>query len=297
MRIRFAVSAGSGGADLDHLAADLLEIEGLGFDTVWLSDVPLAATIDPIVGLSFAAAVTSTLKLGANVVPIGRNPLTLAKSLAQIDHLSEGRLLLSFVVGLDQPGERDALGALGRDRGRMLEGVTPLLQRWWAGASASYADAASRIRYEDVASPGRSFQQPLEVWFGGSGARALERTGHLADGWLGSALSPTEAKRAREHIEQAAAQKGRTIDPEHFGLSIPFAAQEPDRRAIELLRSRRPDAAMEDLLPIGSGQLRKLLSAHIDAGLSKFVVRPVDAIGDRHRALSALAELLLPLQS
>ena len=44
-------------------------------------------------------------------------------------------------------------------------------------------------------------------------------------------------------------------------------------------------------------ELRDLLAAHVDAGLSKFVVRPVDADGDRHRALSELADLLLPLQT
>ena len=110
VRIRFAVSAGVSDGDIDHFAEDLSELETLGFDTVWLSDVPLGATIDPIVGLAYAAAMTSTLKLGANIVPIGRNPLTLAKSLAQIDRLSQGRLLLSFVVGLDQHGERKALG-------------------------------------------------------------------------------------------------------------------------------------------------------------------------------------------
>jgi probable F420-dependent oxidoreductase len=269
----------------------------MGFDTVWLSDVPLGATIDPLVGLAYAAAVTSTLKLGANVVPIGRNPLTLAKSLAQIDRLSQGRLLLSFVVGLDQPGERQALGALGTNRGRILEEVTPLLRIWWAGGAVSHGHEQGHYHFSDVRSPSRSYQQPLEVWFGGSGPAALARTGRLADGWLGSAMSPQEALVARQRIEEAAAESGRTIDPEHFGLSIPYATQEPDRRTLELLRARRPDADLEGLIPVGPEHLHRLLAAHVDAGLSKFVVRPVDVDGDRHRALSELADLLLPLQT
>jgi alkanesulfonate monooxygenase SsuD/methylene tetrahydromethanopterin reductase-like flavin-dependent oxidoreductase (luciferase family) len=148
MKIRFAVSAGVGAGDLDRFGADVTEIEALGFDTVWLSDVPLGATIDPIVGLAYAAAVTSTLKLGANIVPIGRNPLTLAKSLAQIDRLSQGRLLLSFVVGLDQPGERQALGAHS-NRGRVLEEVTPLLRTWWAGEPVSHGQENGSSNFED----------------------------------------------------------------------------------------------------------------------------------------------------
>src|ERR1700677_406355 len=120
MKIRFAVSPGQDASSLDRFAEQVLDLETLGFDTVWLSDIPLGSTLDPVVGLSFAAAATSSLKLGANVVPIGRNPATLAKALAQIDQLSKGRLLLSFVVGLDQPGERQALGSVGANRGRLL---------------------------------------------------------------------------------------------------------------------------------------------------------------------------------
>jgi len=300
MKIRFAVSLGLDGAALDRFADDVVELEALGFDTVWLSDVPLGGTLDPIVGLSFAAAATSTLKLGANIVPIGRNPLTLAKSLAQIDRLSQGRLLLSFVVGLDQPGERQALGTAGANRGRLLEEVTPLLRTWWAGEPVAHGGEGERYHFEAVSSPGRSYQQPLEVWFGGSGPAALARTGRLADGWLGSAMSPPEAQVARQRIEEAAAAADRTVDPEHFGLSIPYAAKEPDARTLKLLQTRRPDTELTDLadlLPVGPDQLRTLVTRHVDAGLSKFVVRPVDMDGNDHGALGELADLLLPLQT
>jgi probable F420-dependent oxidoreductase len=284
LKIRFAVSVGAGAGDPDKFGADVAEIEALGFDTLWLSDVPLGATIDPIVGLAYAAAMTSTLKLGANIVPIGRNPLTLAKSLAQIDQLSQGRLLLSFVVGLDQ-------------RGRTLEVVTSLLRSWWTGEAVSHGDEHGPYSFSEVASPSRSYQQPLEVWFGGSGPAALTRAGRFADGWLGSAMSAEEANAARQRIEQAAAESGRTVDPQHFGLSIPYASQEPEPRTVELLRSRRPDADLASLLPIGPESLRRLLNAHVEAGLSKFVVRSVDRGETRHRALSELADVLLPLQT
>ena len=297
MKVRFAVSSGLSKGDLEGFAVDVTEIEAIGFDTVWLSDVPLGGTVDPIVGLAFAAGVTTTLKLGANIVPIGRNPLTLAKSLAQLDRLSHGRLLLAFVVGLDQPGERAALGAIGLNRGRLLEEVTPMLRSWWAGEPVSHRGELGHYRFEEVDSPIASLQQPLEVWFGGSGPAALARAGRLADGWLGSAMSTDEARAARERIEEAAQQSDRTIDPEHFGLSIPYAAEPPGARTVEQLRRRRPDAELTDLLAVGPQQLRRLIGTHIDAGLSKFVVRPVDGHEDRRRTLSQLADVLLPLQT
>jgi probable F420-dependent oxidoreductase len=309
MKIRFAISPGSygprpDGSGLDRFAAEVRALEAYGFDTVWLSDIPLGATLDPLVGLAFAAAATSKLKLGANIVPIGRSPITLAKSLAQIDQLSGGRLLLSFVVGLDQPGERAALGSTGANRGALLAEITPLLRTWWTGDPVVHD--SERFQFDNVPSPGSSYQQPLEVWFGGSGPAALARTGRLADGWLGSALSPPEAQTARELIEKAAAEAGRTVDPEHFGLSIPYAASEPDPRTLELLRSRRPDADVADLVPVGPENFRRLIARHVDAGLSKFVVRPIGPSGNgAARAddpappsdLSALADLLLPLQT
>jgi probable F420-dependent oxidoreductase len=296
MKIRFAISTGIYGSDLKAFGEEVRRIETLGFDTVWLSDIPLGATLDPIVGLSFAAAATSSLKLGANLVPLGRNPLTLAKSLAQVDQLSGGRLLLSFVVGLDQPGERQALGVdASANRGRLIEEMMPLLRAWWAGESVTCD--GERYHLTDVASPQPSRQQPLEVWFGGSGPAALARTGRLADGWLGSAMSPPESAAARERIEKAAAEAGRVIDPEHFGLSIPYAPREPDQRSIELLRSRRPDADVADMLPIGPDRLQALLGRYIDAGLSKFVVRSVGTNGDRDAALAELADILLPMQT
>jgi probable F420-dependent oxidoreductase len=295
MKIRFAVSTGIYDASLGAFVEEVQAIEALGFDTVWLSDIPLGATLDPIVGLSFAAAATSTLKLGANVVPIGRNPFTLAKSLSQVDQLSHGRLLLSFVVGIDQPGERQALGVTGANRGRLMEEVTPLLRAWWAGESVAYH--SERYHFSDVPSPGRSYQEPLEVWFGGSGPTALARTGRLADGWLGSLMSPSESGVAREQIEKAAAEAGRLIDPEHFGMSIPYAPVEPDPRSIQLLRARRPDADPAEMLPVGADQLRTLISRYVDAGLSKFVVRSGGAAADRDAALADLAAILLPMQT
>ena len=89
------------------------------------------------------------------------------------------------MVGIDQPGERQALGSTGANRGALLEEITPLLRTWWAGDPVTFDNG--RYRFDHVPSPGPSCQQPLEVWFGGSGPAALARTGRLADGWLGSA--------------------------------------------------------------------------------------------------------------
>src|SRR5436190_22301313 len=138
MKVRFAVSPTMELWDHAVLPDFVDTLERLGFDTMWLSDIPMGAQVDPLVGLAFAAGRTTRLKLGANLVPLGRNPMLLAKELAQLDRLSNGRLLLSLVPGLDQPGERETLGIGRANRGRYLDEVMPLLRRWWAGETVEY---------------------------------------------------------------------------------------------------------------------------------------------------------------
>ena len=118
MKIRVAVAPGSGAQDDVRITAFADALEASGFDGVWLSDVPLAPVLDPLLGLALIAGRTRRLRLGANVVPLGRNPFLLAKELAQLDRLSDGRLLLSFVPGLAvAAASRRLVASVGREGG------------------------------------------------------------------------------------------------------------------------------------------------------------------------------------
>jgi len=301
MKIRIAVAPSFTSFDPDVYAAFIEGLELYGFDTVWLSDIPLGASTDPLVALAYAAARTTRLKLGTNIVPLGRNPMLLAKELAQLDLLSNGRLLLSFVPGVDQPGERGALGVGKANRGELLEQIIGLVRAWWRGDTVTAT--FGRYHYDEIAVRPLPRQDPLEIWLGGMGPVALARAGRLADGWLGAVLEPPAAGDARRTIEHAAADAGRHIDADHFGLSIPYARTEPGERAFDMMRARRPDADPRALLPVGRAQLRALLRAHIDEGITKFVLRLTggsatdDVPTASHDDLAWLAEAVLDLQT
>jgi probable F420-dependent oxidoreductase len=295
VKVRIAVAPGGGPWSTDSYLSLVDGLEERGFDTIWLSDVPLAPTIEPSIGLAFAAARTKRLKLGANVVPIGRNPMLLAKELAQIDQLSGGRLLLMIVPGIGSPAERESLGVLGADRGAYLDEIVPLLRRFWSGEHVEHH--SKRFDFPGVVVRPRPVQDPLELWLGGMGPMALQRAGRLADGWLGAALTPVEAGAARVRIEKAAADAGRAIDPEHFGLSIPYARGEPSTETLAVLASRRPDADPAALVPVGREGLRSLIGALVDEGLSKFVVRPASPVTAVGEELDWLADAVLDLQT
>jgi probable F420-dependent oxidoreductase len=272
MKVRFALSVGLGPPDPAALAAVVAGAEARGFDGLWFSDVPLLPTTDPLLAVAFAAARSQRLKLGVNVVPYGRTPFVLARELAQLDHLSGGRLLVTLVPGLDQPGERAALGIDGADRGQVLDDTIVTLRRWWTGE-----------RIGEAALPVTPVQQPLELWLGGKGPKAIRRAGRLSDGWLGALMAPDEAGVLRQAIEAEARAAGRVVDPEHFGMSIAYA--------------RGQGVDVPPIVPVGAGGLRALVGQLVDQGLSKFVVRTTGPVTSWDDELDWLAETLLDLQT
>jgi probable F420-dependent oxidoreductase len=295
MKIRFAVGPHAGSLSGAEVAGFAESLEAAGFDGMWLSDLPVAPVLDPLLALALAAGRTRRLHLGANLVPLGRNPFLLAKELAQLDQISGGRLLLSFVTGIGQPGERQALGLDGARRGEVLEDVLGLLRSWWAGNAVDYR--SGRWTFDHLASAARPVQDPLEVWLGGRGPQALDRVGRIADGWLGAQLTPTEADLARRHIQEAAARAGREVDPEHFGMSIPYARIAPGPEMLAPLAARRPDLDPLAFVPVGPTGLRGFIDRYVDAGLSKFVVRPLAPVASWAEEAVWLADAIFDMQT
>jgi probable F420-dependent oxidoreductase len=295
MKIRFAIAPGSAALADGDLLAFSDAIEASGFDGIWLSDVPLAPVIDPLLGLALVAGRTTRLRLGANVVPLGRNPFLLAKELAQLDRVSNGRLLLSFVTGIGTPGEREALGLGAAGRGEVLEEVLGLLRAWWAGETVEHT--SERWSFAGLAAVARPVQDPLEVWLGGRGPKALDRVARIADGWLGAHVTADEAHAARKRIQASAQNAGREIDPEHFGLSIAYTRETPDPGLLRTLSARRPDIDPLMILPVGAAALRSAINDHVGAGLSKFVIRPVGAVDSWPEESAWLADTILDLQT
>ena len=108
-----------------------------------------------------AAARTTRLKLGVYLSVPGRNPVRLARELANLDRLSGGRLLLIMVLGQSTTSELLAQHVTKTERGALLEEVLPLLRRLWSGDIVHHHGPRYQLR--DARLSPTPVQMPLEL--------------------------------------------------------------------------------------------------------------------------------------
>jgi probable F420-dependent oxidoreductase len=299
VRIGFGVgTAASSPPDASRFAAMVCAVERHGFDSLWLSERVGGDVVDPVVGLAFAAALTSRIRLGFSVMVLpGRNPALLAKALASLDRLAGGRLLPAFGLGAPNFREHQLFGVDAADRAAWLEEALPVLRAFWSGSPVEHQGA--RFQYHDVAVRPVPLGR-MEPWLGGAGERQLERVGRLADGWLAGFATPEECGAGRAVIERVAGAHGREIDPGHFGTIVLYSRAALDATVAEalLLRGRRgrPPVPIEDLLAPGLEAVVPLLRRHVDHGITKFVLLPLNEPEDWDTELAELAAVVAPLQ-
>jgi probable F420-dependent oxidoreductase len=293
MKVRIGISARLPDHTGDGLRRFVEDLEELRFDSLWLADILSVPADDPLTGLAYAAGAVSKLKIGTTMVLPGRNPIRLAKQIATLDQISAGRLLLTFVFGIRLPTELAAMGVDPADRGPLVDEVLPLLRRLWTEDGVDHV--GPNYRYEGITVEPKPRQQPLDVWLGGHVPSSLRRVGTLADGWLPSMRTPDEVAADRRVIEQTAAEAGRSIDPEHYGVSIGYVRGDASPR-LGRLTTHHTDDELVELVPNGTAALKTLIERYIEVGFSKFVVRPLVAPESWRAELEELASGLLDLQ-
>ncbi len=257
-------------------------LEADRWDSIWLSERASGATFDPIAASAAVAGRTRRLKFGFSVLVLpGRNPVLLAKELATIDALSNGRLVAAFGLGVEDPQEQAVFGVVDRkEAAARSEEAVRLIQQLWTETDVTHQGRYFHVRNFTLLP--RPTQRPCpDVWFGGNSRPALRRTAEIGTGWLPSFLTPEEYLADAEQIRKLAAAAGRTIDPEHFGVLIAYVTPRDRERAQEFLSrlaALKRGEDLETLLVFGDdAALRERIEAFIAAGASKFVIVPLVA--------------------
>jgi probable F420-dependent oxidoreductase len=224
----------------------------------------------------------------------GRHPVLVAKQLASMAGLAPGRVLPVFGLQPAQAAERVLFPVPEGRRAAVFDESLKLLRLMLTSKTVSFEGEFFTVA---GASVGVLPAKPLDIWLGGSAPGGLRRVGRLADGWLGSLLTPGEAGAAVATIQEAAADAGRAVDDDHFGLSIPVALDGLPDALLASIRRRRPEADPAALIPAGWDGARRLIEQYVEAGLSKFVIRPAGPVASFASFAGDFIRELVPLQN
>jgi probable F420-dependent oxidoreductase len=275
--------------------------EAAGIGSLWLPERPVFDSPEPLVTLGAVAATTSRIQLGTCVL-LGslRPPALLAKMVASLDVLSDGRVVLGLGVG-SRADDFAACGVPLAGRGPRAAELIRVLRQVWSGGPVRHT---GRYYDFDVGAIGPRPVQPggPPIWLGGSAEGALRRAGRLADGYIGTSSSgPGGLRHAFDTVRASAAAAGR--DPRAITLAALVRAsvdEDVERgmaRAIANARHYRPDSRRgEDPAALLLGAPAACIArAHeyFAAGVDLLIVAPVT--GDLAHLDRLLGEVLTRL--
>ena len=256
------------------------EVEGLGYDSWWVPEhvvlpsprvapspmEPTDTILDPLVALSFVAAVTTRIDLATGIVILPqRHPVVLAKQAASLDVLSNGRFVLGVGAGYLEP-EMRAIGVTLAERGSRTDEYIDAMRALWTQPAPEYH--GRHVDFAGVDAHPRPVQRGgPRIVIGGGSAAAHARAVCRGHGWYGFAMAPDVAATHVGALREAA---DRVERPTGLG-----------RLEVSITPARQLDAAM--------------VEAYVSAGVDRLVVhpRPVEREDDITAFLERNAALVL----
>jgi probable F420-dependent oxidoreductase len=206
--------------------------ERLGFSTIWVPEhvvlldkyaskypysedgilpAPTNAPIpDPFLSLAVMAAATERIRLATGICLVPEhNPLVLAKVVATLDCLSEGRVVLGVGIGWLEE-EFVAIGIPWERRAQRTREYIEAMRKLWGDEVSAYH--GEFVNFDGV----RSYPKPisggkLPIIFGGESGPALKRVAEYGNGWFGFNLTPPEAAEKIKKLEQLLKAAGRKL--------------------------------------------------------------------------------------
>jgi len=296
------------GVALPHRSSEPIDIaamrrvaqraEALGFRDLWVTENTLdhVFCFDPVVVLTYAAAVTTTIRLGASVVVLpAHNPIHVAHQWANLDYVSNGRTILGLGLGRDHHYRQFQVPQEGRVR-RFREGVE-LIKALWTEPRVEYRGRIYRLENGTMAP--KPVQKPRPpIWLGVGHPDALRRAAVIADGWMGSGGSSNAAfVRSVPILREALERAGH--DPAVFPISkrvFVSVDERPEAARAELHRwftvvYRNPEGTDASGIHGTPETVRDRLEELVAAGANHLLLNPVGRHAEQLEALAAVVGL------
>jgi probable F420-dependent oxidoreductase len=202
----------------DTLVETARAAEAAGFESVWAGEhvvlpdpqvppspmAPQDPALDPLVALAWAAAHTTTLRLATGIVIMPqRNPVVLAKQVASLDVLSNGRLTLGVGVGYLEPEFR-AIGADFEHRGAVTDEYLDAMHHLWYDRHPEFHGRFAD--FSGIDAHPRPAQQPIPIVIGGHTKHAYRRAVARGQGWYGFSSTPESAAESLAQLRAAGSE-------------------------------------------------------------------------------------------
>jgi probable F420-dependent oxidoreductase len=268
--------------DMAAVRGVALRAEALGFRDLWVTENTLdhVCCFDPVVVLTYAAAITTTIRLGVSVVVLPvHNPIHVAHQWASLDYVSNGRAILGVGLGRDHHYEQFQMPRDGRVR-RFREGVE-LIKALWTEPKVDYQGRIFQLEAGTMAP--KPVQKPRPpIWMGVGHPDAVRRAASIADGWMGSGGSSNAAfTRSVPILREALEKAGR--DPATFPISkrvFLSVHERPEAARAELHRwftvvYRNPEGTDASGIHGTPDQVRERLEELVAAGANHLLLNPV----------------------
>ena len=295
MKVRIGVSLGPAGQPGQFAAAvDLLEQEGV--DSLWLPENVYSPSVEPFTGMAFALARTRQLKAGSGISVLpGRHPVLVAKQLASLAGLAPARVLPVFGLQPAQPAERPLFPVPDQKRAAVFDESLALLRLLLTTESVTFHGEFFAVEDAKIEPPAG---QAAGYLAGRLGARRAP-----ADRAPGRRLArlpadPGRGQRSGCHHQpgrrrRRTARRRRPLWPQHPRRP----GRRHPRRAIAAIRRRRPDTDPQLLVAAGWDGAQRMIEQYVEAGLSKFVVRPAARFEPFGDFVDGFVKKLKPLQN
>jgi len=280
--------------DIDEVRGVAQRAEALGFTDLWVTENTLdhVHSLDPMVALTFAAAVTSTIGLGVSVVTLPmHSPLHVAHQISSLDVLSRGRAILGVGLGREQE-YRDFQVPMERRVRRFRESVGVIKALWTQATVNFHGDF---FQLEDARMALKPVQKPHPpLWLGGQHPDAVTRAAELGDGWMGGGAQTSASFAASvAQLRMALEKAGR--DPSTFPISkrVFVAVDEKPTAAHERLNHWFSEVNHKPALTESAGifgtpaQVREQIEGLAACGATHIVL---NAVSNYREQLDALAE-------
>ena len=297
------VEFGIGLRRVDDIAASAREAERLGYQFVSTGEHVFfyGPVNNGLIALAAAAGATSSIKLmsAITLVPLYPPPL-LAKMVATLDVVSNGRFHLGVGVGGEFAKEFDACGVPVRERGARTNESLAIMKRLWTEDDVSVEGRFTRLSSVTLAP--KPVQRPHPpVWISGRSEAAMRRCARHGNGWLPYMYTPERLADSLEAIARHADAAGRK-DAVFPGIHIFVAVHEDRDTAIEMAVQRLSRQYNQDFsrlvgryaLAGNPDDCIARLREYIDAGARTIIVNSAcasDYIANNERLF---AETVLP---